>query len=247
MDQEDRRKSPRMALGVPLSVRGHEPDGTPWEERVTTLDTSGGGIAFPSAHPLNKGQIVFLSLPLPRSLREFDFNDPTYRVYALVRNTVATDSGLRVGVMFFGKMPPRGYDKNPTARFLLPWDAPEDEPRPSAAGRPAPEPAAPEADPNDRRRGPRHDVFVNLTLQQEDEWGTVLQEELTVTENIGKGGARVMTSLPFAKGDIVLVQDQGAAFQTRAEVREVEPANGRVRKLSIKFLDAPPPDVLLKR
>ena len=249
MDQDDRRKSPRMALGVPLSVRGHEPDGSLWEESVTTLDTSGGGIAFPSSHALSKGQILFLSLPLPRSLREFDFNDPTYRVYALVRNTVALENGQRVGVMFFGKMPPRGYDKNPTARFLLPWDEPEVEPALAAAPRPAPAQgeAPSETDPNDRRRGQRHDLFVNLTLQQEDEWGAVLQEELTVTENIGPGGARVMTSLAFAKGDIVLVQDQGAAFQTRAEVREVDPANGRVRKLSLKFLDGPPPDDLLKR
>jgi len=248
MDQDDRRKSPRMALGVPLKVRGYEPDGTPWEEMATTLDTSSGGIAFPSQHALKKGQILHVSLPLPRSLREFDFNDPTYRVYSLVRNTVDQEKGLRVGVMFFGKMPPRGYDKNPAARFLLPWDAPEEEPKPAAATRPAPrpDPAAPATDPGDRRRFQRHDLFVNLTLQQEDEWGMVLQEELIVTENIGKGGARVMTSLAFAKGDIVLVQERDAAFQTRAEVREVDPANGRVRRLSLKFLDGQPPDVLLK-
>jgi len=251
MEKDDRRKAPRATLGVPVKIRGHEPDGTPWEEQATTVDSSSGGIAFPTGHSVSKGQILHLTLPLPTSLREYDFQAPEYRVYTLVRDATPQDNGhtaYRVGAMFFGRIPPRGYDKSPGARFLLPWDAPaEDQPEPSPPPRPAPSATPPNSfqpAPGDRRHFERRDVFVNLTLQQEDEWGMVLHEELTVTENIGKGGARVMTVFGFNKGDVLVVQEMGGDFTTRAEVRDVA-SNGRIRRLFLKFLDHQPPDRLL--
>jgi PilZ domain len=245
---DDRRKAPRTVLGVPVKVTGHEPDGTPWEELATTVDTSTSGVSFPSTHSVKKGQILHLTLALPTGFRDFDFHEPDYRVYTLVRDTTLPDNGypaFRVGVMFFGKMPPRGYDKNPGACFLLPWDKPAEgaespRPRPSAPARPEFRPA-----PGDRRRHERLDLFVNLTLQQEDEFGMVLQEELTVTENIGKGGARVMTLHGYNKGDVIVVQEIGGSFATRAEVRDVV-CSGPVRRLFLKFIDRETPDHLLK-
>jgi hypothetical protein len=246
---DDRRKAPRTVLGVPVKITGHDPDGTPWEELATTVDTSIGGIAFPSAHAVKRGQILHLTLPLPTGFRDFDFHEPEYRVYTLVRDTMPQDDGqpaFRVGVMFFGKMPPRGYDKNPGACFLLPWDKPlqgsesSPRPRPTASARPEFRPA-----PGDRRRHGRMDLFVNLTLQQEDEWGMVLQEELTVTENISRGGARVMSTSGYNKGDVIVVQEMGGSFATRAEVRDVI-CSGPVRRLFLKFLDHEAPDHLLK-
>lgn len=252
MEKDDRRKAPRAGLGVPVKITGYEPDGTPWEELATTVDSSTGGVAFPSAHPVKKGQILHLSLPLPSSLRGFDFREPEYRVYSLVRDTTPQDNGhqaCRVGVMFFGKIPPRGYDKTPGARFLLPWDAPAEDEKDLPPGRTRPTPPGPtpafQPGPGDRRRFERRELFVNLTLQQEDEWGTVLHEELTVTENIGKGGARVMTAFGFNKGDVIVVQEMGGDFATRAEVRDVV-WSGRVRRLFLKFLDQEPPDRLFR-
>ena len=54
--------------------------------------------------------------------------------------------------------------------------------------REAPPPVVPEApDGRERRQHPRLNLFVNFTLQQVDEWGVVLQEELTVADNVSKG------------------------------------------------------------
>jgi len=100
--------------------------------------------------------------------------------------------------------------------------------------------------PSDRRGAPRVQIFVNFTLQLVDEWGAVLQEELTVADNVSRGGARVMTSLAFQQGDILLLQEAGGGFATRAEVRAVTKVQPTVDRLHLHFLDRQAPDRLLR-
>jgi len=89
-------------------------------------------------------------------------------------------------------------------------------------------------------------MFLNFTIQQVDEWGAVLQEELTVADDLSKGGAQVKTTLDFSEGDVVLLQEAGGGFATRAAIRAVvEGANG-ITRLHLKFLDRQAPDRLLK-
>ena len=101
-------------------------------------------------------------------------------------------------------------------------------------------------DPIERRAHPRFQLFLNFTMQQVDEWGAVLQEELTVAESLSKGGAQVKTSLEFIKGDVILLQEAGGGFATRAEVRAVHDGPDGIARLHLKFLDRPAPERLLK-
>src|SRR4030095_5496075 len=58
--------------------------------------------------------------------------------------------------------------------------------------------------PTDRRRVTRLHLFVNFIIRRVGTAGTVLQEERTIAENVGRGGARVMTSISsLSPGDIV--------------------------------------------
>ena len=104
----ERRKSLRNLLGLPLRVRGFLADGSTWEEVSTTVDVSAAGACFTLTHEADLGQVLLLSLPLPKRLRQFDLNDTSYRVYSLVRGVRRKGDQTRVGVMFFGKEPPRG-------------------------------------------------------------------------------------------------------------------------------------------
>jgi hypothetical protein len=104
---------------------------------------------------------------------------------------------------------------------------------------------APEREHGERRAVPRVELFVNFVLQQVDEWGTVLQEELTVADNLGRGGVRVLTSLGFKSGDIVLLQEAGGGFATRAEIRGITRVQASVDRLHLRFLDREAPDRLL--
>jgi hypothetical protein len=327
----ERRKNPRLGLAIPLRVQGFLADGTTWEEITTTVDVSTGGACFPLSHDAELGQVLLLSLALPKRLRQYDLTDASYRVYSLVRGVRRRSDQPRVGVMFFGKYPPRGFHERPAARYLLPTDSIVNAPAPQglragetpfggtpaavpgaagpdldppsldtlvgapngsgpdvgSPGRPLaapfpndsgsgytppaftapstiprgragvpsfPVPGAPAPEfhptsdvPSDRRTAPRVELFVNFTIQLVDEWGAVLQEELTVADNVAKGGARVMTSLSFQVGEVLLLQEAGGGFATRAEVRGITRIQPTVDRLHLRFLDRQAPERLLRQ
>jgi hypothetical protein len=346
----ERRKNLRQNLAIPLRVQGFLADGATWEEITTTVDVSSGGACFSLSHGAELGQVLLLSLALPKRMRQFDLTDATYRVYSVVRGVRRRAEQPRVGVMFLGKNPPRHFHERPAARYLLPSDSivnapapqglragdtpfagtlaagtvgtahgsseddvpspdtlvggPDSPPpevgrpsgggpppevgRPSGGGSrrpvraplpddsgqgytppaltapstipkgragvpPAPVPGAPVPEfqpsrevPEDRRQAPRVELFVNFTIQLVDEWGAVLQEELTVADNVSKGGARVMTSLGFQVGEIILLQEAGGGFATRAEVRGITKMQPTVDRLHLRFLDRQAPERLLR-
>ena len=280
---------------MPVRVQGFEADGSTWNETSSTADVSAGGVSFPLTRSLALGQVLLLVLPLPKRLRQYDLNDVGYRVYGLVRGVHHKADQMRVGVMFFGKFPPRGFLDHPGARFLLPSDAqgappagaalsaaetlrptpaahlspdatlppPVREAQAASPSQARPSPPAPDGgarpveaeappvpgapDGKERRRHPRFSLFVNFTIQQVDEFGAVLQEELTVADSLGKGGAQVMTTLDFGPGDVVLIQEAGGGFATRAEIRSLTRGADGVGRLHLKFLDRPAPDRVLQR
>ncbi len=326
-ERPERRKILRQNLAIPLRVRGFLADGSTWEEMTTTVDVASGGFSFALSHEVELGQVLLLALPLPKRLRQYDLNDVTYRVYTLVRGVRRRADQPRVGVMFFGRYPPRGFHERPAARYLLPSDsivnapaphglragdtpfggtpaagtapdgaaspdgdvpspdtlvgaptashrplsaplpddsgqsytppaltAPSTIPKGRAGVPPAPVPGAPVPEfrpsrevPKDRREAPRVELFVNFTVQLVDEWGAVLQEELTVADNVSKGGARIMTALGFQVGQILLLQEAGGGFATRAEVRGITKVQPTVDRLHLRFLDRQAPQRLLRQ
>jgi hypothetical protein len=221
--------------------------------------------------------VLRLTLALPKRLRNYDLTDSSYRIYTLVRFVERRSEPARVGVLFFGEYPPRGFQDHPDGRYLLPGDpmpkatrtqAPPQTALPErpganaapatpgdpAAGHPGTPPApgpgasAPEFLPSagvERRSTPRVDVFVNFMLQLTDTQGAILQQELTVADNISRGGARVMTALAFQVGDVVLVQEAGGAFSTRAEIRAVTRVQPTYERLHLRFMDRQAPGRLL--
>lgn len=234
MTQDERRQTARLQLVLPVRVQGHETNGASWEEMASVKDASPAGVALTLRHHVVRGQVLLLTLPLPKRFRKFDVSEASYRVFGLVRN-VHPDSGVcRVGVMFLGRNAPRGYDRNPGGLFLLPTDAP-----PAASARAGERTT-------ERRRTPRLEVFVNFRIRLIDGASTGPREEQTIAENIGKGGARVLTSLAVAQGDVLEVEEVGGTFRTRAEVRNVYIGQDRIPRLNLRFLDAEAPRHLVE-
>jgi hypothetical protein len=212
----ERRKDPRMGLSVPVRVQGHDPDGTPWEEMTSTDDASYGGASFPLRHPHGVGQVFLLSLPLPRNFRRYALAEASYRTYALVRNTRSGEGGTNLaGVMFLGRTPPKGFEQAPGARFALPGDAGHGE----------------------RRRHERLQLFVNLRLRRGGADGSRLEEQ-TVTENLGRGGARVLTTLPVSRGETLTVTDLSGTAAAEAVVRNLYVGPDRITRLNLHFSDS---------
>lgn len=213
-----------MGLSVPVRVLGHDPDGRPWEEMTSTDDASYGGASFPLKHAHAVGQVLHLSSPLPRNFRRYDLAETSYKTYALVRNTRTGPEGEHlVGVLFLGRVPPKGFDARPGGRFGLPED-------PKTGPTPGPGPGP------ERRRHERLQMFVNLRVRWLGTSGAV--EEQTVTENVSRGGARVFTTLPVAAGQAVTVVDLGDKVAAEARVCNVWSGADRISRLNLHFADA---------
>ena len=80
----------------------------------------------------------------------------------------------------------------------------------------------------------------------------MLQEERTIAENVGRGGARVMTTMaslgpgrrrPARRSRAV--RFNGGPYTTRAEVRGSYLGKDNIRRLNLKFLDRPAPKHLV--
>jgi hypothetical protein len=212
----ERRKQERMHLSLPVRVQGQYPDGQTWEDMSTTSDASMGGASIKLARTVLRGQALFLSLPLPKRYRTFDLITPTYRVYAVV---CSVKPGGELGLRFLGRNPPGGYRRNDSGLFLSP-------------------PVSPPT--SDRRSTPRRDGVFFFVLKPSDDRGP-RQEETTVADNLGPGGARMMTTQVFAHGEVLEVREAGGSFATRASVRNAYVGEDSVWRLNLMFLDGDAP------
>jgi hypothetical protein len=93
----------------------------------------------------------------------------------------------------------------------------------------------------DRREAPRIKVSVNVRLLRVQAPSDVLG--LAVTENLGEGGALLLTTVSAARGDGLIVEELQGALRTRAQVQEataMPSAAGQpaVFRLRLRFLDA---------
>lgn len=206
-----------------MLVQGRHPDGSAFDELAACEDASDGGVRLHLRHPVCQGQMLHLSLPLPSHLRQYDLTDRLYRVYALVRSVVRSgDEGAQVGLLFYGRTPPQGEESLPTGPFLVAGDA-------GGTGPP-------------RHRG----VPLMLRLPAEHAPGALERGERALAECIRMWAARVrICSLPAMKGALVMVEEGGGDFRTRAEVRHIAIGADGAPRLDLAFLDSPAPKHLL--
>lgn len=60
---EERRKSPRLALAIPVFVRGLDPDGNDFLDLGSILNVSAGGALFALHRHLQQGSRISLEIP----------------------------------------------------------------------------------------------------------------------------------------------------------------------------------------
>jgi len=212
---EERRQERRLALHLPIRVAGRNSDLTVWQAATTTEDVASSGAAFVLAQPIEVGQIVRLSLPLPPELRRFDADAPAYRIYAEVRDAIPSGPATRVGVKFLDKGPPQGLEL-----AIAPQTRRIDATAPGA----------------EAREYPRYEAVLHVRIRRTDPWTHQLQEEMTSTDDVGLGGARVRTSLSIDKGEVVDFEEVETGFWTKAEVRNVSIGSDNVPRLNLHFL-----------
>jgi hypothetical protein len=110
------------------------------------------------------------------------------------------------------------------------WSAPDAAPAATISAQPPPPWLG-------KRRAPRLDVGVPLRLRRLQPRGAEASEELTVTENLSEGGAKVVTSLPVEKGEAVELQEQDGPLRIRALVINVSIGPDNRPRLHLQFFE----------
>ena len=237
-DKQNRRIQ-RIALPLPIRVEVRVDKKVNWCEITRLSDVSAFGAGFTLKRPIKRGRVILLTLPMPRQLRSFDYSEPQYRIWAIVRRCIAgglstLEPEYAIGVGFIGKTPPHDFIENPSRLYDIAH-------REDVSGFWHIQPAdlmADESDlPKEVRKQTRYVIPESLTVEQVDEAGNVVRSEVTVTENISFGGAAVFSTLNAAAGTFVRVKNHQQNIEILSIVRGSRPGPDGVTRLHLEFID----------
>lgn len=235
MSKEEKRIRERLELKLPVRVHCRETEDFEWEEITRLIDVTPFGAGFTLKHPIEKGRLLHMTIPMPRQLRVFDHVEDQYRVWALVRYLRPVPGAgdkthlFEVGVAFVGKHPPKTYEENPTKRYEIAASATDTitlEDLDHIAGSSA-----------HHRKHTRHNIPVDMLLETLDQKGGVALTESTVTENISENGATLFTSLDIPPGRYVRLTSQQYRLTVFAAVRSDSTGADGIRRIHVEFID----------
>jgi PilZ domain len=233
-EQDWQRRRDRMGLKIPVRVRCREAVGLEWTEITRLVDVTPFGAGLTLKHPIEKGRLLHMTIPMPRQLRVFDHVEDQYRVWALVRRVTTNSPAVgvpllfEVGVAFIGKRPPRTYEENPAQRYKI-----------GAANQlyEVADWAPAEKTAEDSRNETRHNIPVDMALETFNEKGEVEFSEQTVTENISPKGAAIYTTLSLPVGRFVRLSSDQFKLTVYAAVRGQSVGPAGVPRIHVEFID----------
>jgi hypothetical protein len=234
----ERRRIQRISLPLPVRVEVRVSGAYVWNEITRLSDVSAYGAGFNLKRPVKRGRLVLMTMPMPRQLRSYDYSEPQYKVWGLVRRCIsigrsATEPSYAIGVAFIGNKPPEGYVNNPSKLY-------DTKPRNGEGFWHLTEAANLPDDrelPNDIRRQTRFFIPEALTLDILDEEGNVTKSETTVTENVSLGGASVFTSFDITAGSFLRVSSDRYNIKIISVVRGKRIGPDGITRLHLEFID----------
>ena len=223
----------RLALHLPVRIQGRETPDFAWTEMTRLNDVTPFGAGFTIKRPTEKGRLLYMTIPMPRQLRVFDHVEDQYRIWAIVRHmrVRTSTSGMEfdVGVAFIGKRAPASYEKEPWKRY----DVATTEFRPTTSADDIVTPLPSE----DHRDQTQHNIAVDMKVEVVDESGAVIGSEHTVTENIGRNGATLFTTLQIAQGRFIRLTSEQYRITAHAAVRTRSTGVDGVPRIHVEFID----------
>lgn len=238
-DNKDGRRIHRIGLTLPARVEYKVNQSVSWSEVTRLRDISAFGAGFNLPRPVKRGRLILMTIPLPRQLRCYDFMEPQYRVYGLVRHCIplrknaASPESYAIGTAFIGKNPPISYIEDPSHLYDIVkredgglWDVTTAAENPDESHLP-----------KEHRRHSRFQIPTTIMLETLDEDGNVKSGEITVTENISLGGASVFTSLTAEVGSFLRVTSEQYNVSIVSIVRGKRVGTDGIPRIHIEFID----------
>ena len=227
----------RLELKLPVRIHCRETPDFEWIENTRLIDVTPFGAGFTLKHPVEKGRLLQMTIPMPRQLRVFDHVEDQYKVWALVRYfrplPPAPDNTpvFEIGVAFIGKRPPKSYEEDPAKRYEIAGSATET--MLSEGGDKMLSPMTSSS----QRKYTRHNMPIDVLLETLDDKGVRAQAENTVTENISARGATLFTSLAIQVGRLVRLTSPQYNLTVFASVRSVSTTSGGIGRIHVEFID----------
>lgn len=238
VSEKESRRLQRVPLSLPIRIEAKVNQTASWNEITRLSDVSAFGAGFNLSRPVKRGRLIYMTLPMPRQLRCYDFTEPQYKVWGLVRRCIPVENrseseSYAHGVAFIGKQPPQSFAENPAKLYEIThrddkglWNITEALPIPDESHLP-----------KEQRRHSRFQIPVTLFIEKLDETGNVASSETTVTENLSLGGAAIFTTLDIKAGEFVRVSSEQYNATIIAVVRGRRQASDGVLRLHLEFID----------
>ncbi len=239
VDIENRRIQ-RISLPLPVRVEVRVDKTVSWNEITRLSDVSAFGAGFNLKRPIKRGRLVLMTVPMPRQLRSFDYGEPQYKIWGLVRRCLsigrsASAPEYSIGVAVIGKSPPHDYLEHPSRLYDISHR--EDEGGGFFHLVDADLMASESNLPADQRKQTRFHIPEALKLERVDETGNVLASETTVTENLSLGGAAVFTTMQVEKGAFLRVTSERFNITILSVVRGFRVGPDNIPRVHLEFID----------
>ena len=235
--EQDARRIRRINLPLPIRVEHSVAKGNSMNEITRLIDVSAFGAGFNLQHPIKRGRLVQMTIPLSRQLRNYDYLEPQYKVWGIIRHCIPVrdknEEKYAIGTAFIGKHPPNSYHDSPEKIYEIShreesrfWHVVE-------------APAVPDESnlPTADRRHTRHQIPIGITLELLDDIGNSIAKETTVTENISLGGASVFTGLNAEIGSFMRLTSEQYKVIITAIVRGKRKGRDGIPRMHIEFFD----------
>jgi len=236
--EKENRRIHRISLSLPIRVEIQVDKSIAWNEITRLSDISPFGAGFILKRPVKRGRLLQMTMPLPRQLRNYDFLEPQYKVWGLVRRCVpiaqrAEGESYALGIAFIGKRPPEGYLENPAKLYDITrreeeglWSVTEAAALPDESHLPKIE-----------QRQTRFSIPLSLLIEVIDANGNTVAAENTVTENLSLSGASIFSTLNLEIGSFLRLTSEQYKTTIIAVVRNKRTGADCIPRLHVEFVD----------
>ena len=234
-DLKSTRIHERKQLQIPLKVYYPENSEEELVETTLTEQVSVCGLGFTVSQIIEPKRLVHLVLPMPKSLRLFDYSKEQYDVWGVVRylHLIETDISdkirVMVGVALIGGKPPTSFLMNPKTFYDLKpflrnqsfWDSRE---LPRTTGRYI------------RSLEERQPIEIKVIIKTIDDKGQIIEAVEAETVNISESGAAIMTNLTYEIPKYVLIHPIDQSISLLAAVRSYKSDSTDLVRLHLEFI-----------
>ncbi len=230
------RRLERHSIELLARVEGRDSAGNKWDEMTRMNDVSAFGAAVGIDRELPVGKLILLTAMMPRQFRSYDFMEPQYRIWGVVRSCreakgIGKSKPYILGIAFVGRNPPPSYISDPDTLYEITLKPGTDlyELRPKPNSNIQTETFV--------ERETRYQIPINVIAEALDKNSNVIGREAAVMENVSRGGAAIFSSLEVHEGGLVrLTSDEYNATLTGV-VRTRRVGNDGIPRLHLEFID----------